>query len=63
MLFQVGKSIEVVFEKIGFGDIPHPVMYAIAASIFMLPLILMCYVICCMKDDYVDERKQVRQEQ
>lgn len=53
--------METVFEKIGFGNIPHPVMYAIASSIFLLPLILMCYVLCCMKDDYVDERRPQQQ--
>lgn len=36
---------------------PHGVMYGIAASIFMLPIVLMCYVICCMKDDYEYEDK------
>jgi hypothetical protein len=30
-------------------------MYLIASSIFLIPLTLMCYVICCMKDENVSE--------
>ena len=37
---------------------PHGVMYGIAASVFIIPIVLMCWVICCMKDDYVDVDEQ-----
>ena len=53
-LHQLGKSVEIIFDRIGFGELPHGVMYGIAGSIFMIPLTLMCYVICCMKDEVID---------
>eukprot|EP00347_Sterkiella_histriomuscorum_P015957 403355043 len=63
-LNQLAKSTEMLFDKIGFGHLPHGVMYGIAASAFIIPIILMCWVICCMKDDYVDaEEKQQEQQQ
>lgn len=44
----------------GFGNLPPAVMYGITGSVFMIPMILMCYVICCMRDDIVEpeERKK-----
>ena len=53
-LGQLGRSVEILFHRIGFGTIPRPVMYGIAGSIFALPIVLMCYVICCMKDEVID---------
>jgi hypothetical protein len=50
-LGQLGRSIEILFARMGFKDLPKGVMYAIAASVFMIPIALMCYVICCMKDE------------
>jgi thiol-disulfide isomerase/thioredoxin len=50
-LGQLGRSVEILFHKVGFGTLPKGVMYGIAGSIFLLPLSLMCYVICCMKDE------------
>jgi hypothetical protein len=56
-MFQIGKSIEILFMKMGFGHLPHAVMYGIAGSVFMIPILLMCYVICCMKDDIEPEER------
>ncbi len=53
-LGQLGRSVEILFHRIGFGTLPPPVMYGIAASIFALPVVLMCYVICCMKDEVIE---------
>ena len=58
---QFARSIHILFDKVGFGHLPHEVMYGIAGCVFLLPLVLMCYVICCMKDDVgneEDERKE-----
>lgn len=52
---QLGRSVEILFARLGFKDLPKPVMYLIASSIFLIPLSLMCYVICCMKDENVYE--------
>ena len=41
----------MLFDKVGLGHLPHAVMYGIAGSFFLLPLVLMCYVICCMKEE------------
>ena len=46
--------MEILFHRIGFSTLPRPVMYGIAASIFALPVVLMCYVICCMKDEVIE---------
>lgn len=32
-------------------------MYGIAGSIFATPIALMCYVICCMKDEVIEPTK------
>ncbi len=53
-LGQLGRSIEILFHRIGFGSLPRPVMYSIAGGIFSLPIILMMYVICCMKDEVIE---------
>jgi protein disulfide-isomerase-like protein len=53
-LGQLGRSVEILFHRIGFGTLPRPVMYGIAGSIFALPVVLMCYVICCMKDEVIE---------
>ena len=50
--------MEILFSKIGFGDIPKVAQYLIAASIFAIPLVLMCYVICCMKDEVIEPPKR-----
>jgi hypothetical protein len=50
-LNQLGRSVQILFSKIGFGDLPKGVQYGIAGSLFALPIALMCYVICCMKDE------------
>ncbi len=42
----------------GFPDVPKPIMYGIAGSIFMIPIVLMCYVICCMKDEPYEPPKR-----
>ena len=51
---QLGRTVEILFHRIGFGTLPLPVMYGIAGSIFALPIVLMCYVICFMKDEVIE---------
>ena len=53
-LKQLGTSVEILFHRVGFGTLPVPVMYGIAGSIFALPIVLMAYVICCMKDEVIE---------
>ena len=53
-LGQLGRSVEILFHRIGFGTLPPPVMYGIAGGIFALPIVLMAYVICCMKDEVIE---------
>ncbi len=53
-LNQLGRSVQILFHKIGFQSIPVPIQYGIAGSIFAAPIVLMCYVICCMKDEVVE---------
>ena len=56
-LGQVGRSVEILFHKVGFGDLPKGVMYSIAGGVFALPIVLMCYVVCCMKDEVYEPQK------
>lgn len=63
-LNQLGRSTEILFEKVGLGSLPRGAMYGIASMFFIIPIVLMCWVICCMKDDYSDveeSQQQVRQ--
>ena len=53
-LGQLGRTVEILFHRIGFGTLPLPVMYGIAGGIFAMPIVLMCYVICCMNDEVIE---------
>lgn len=46
--------MQILFHRIGFSNIPIPVQYGIAGTIFAAPVLLMCYVIFCMKDEVID---------
>ena len=48
---QLAVSVNIIFHKIGFPQVPKTVQYIIAGSIFSIPVVLMMYVICCMKDE------------
>ncbi len=48
---QLAFSVNVIFHKIGFPQVPKYIQYTIAGSIFSIPVVLMMYVICCMKDE------------
>lgn len=50
---QLAVSVNIIFHKIGFPDVPKPIQYIIAGSIFSIPVVLMMYVICCMKDEVI----------
>ena len=56
---QLGFAVETLFTKIGLGFIPNPVKFILAGSLFVLPIALMFYVICCMKDDVVPEGPEI----
>lgn len=62
-LSQVGRSLEILFAKLGFPDAPKPLMYGIAGSFFALPIALMCYVICFMKDEPYEPPKRKEEEE
>ena len=55
-LHQLGRTVEILFHRIGFGELPKGVMYGIAGSVFAIPIALMCYVICFMKDEVYEEQ-------
>ena len=46
--------MNIIFHKIGFPQVPKPIQYLIAGSIFSIPVVLMMYVICCMKDEVIE---------
>ena len=43
-----------MFYQIGLDSIPKPAQYAIASSFFVVPILLLMYIICFMKDDIYD---------
>lgn len=47
-------AIETLFSKIGMQAVPTPLKVTVVASLFVLPIVFMCYVLCCMKDDVVE---------
>ena len=53
-LNQLAISVNIIFHKIGFPEVPKTVQYIIAGSIFSIPVVLMFYVICCMKDEVIE---------
>lgn len=59
---QIVKAIEALFAKFGFEALPKSLKVGLFASLFILPIIMMVYVLCFMKDgnEVVEEKKETK---
>ena len=56
------QACNTAFEDSGLGFVPEPARYVIAVTVTISPMLFICWILCCMKDDDEMEKEKVEEE-